>query len=90
MSKQNRETAVKDGRFIYTVMEVCRGSFIPENAGQLYFSPALAANANPEASEYLKQMIRMLNLSVSSKGENAEQDEQEALCELKTLEATLW
>lgn len=84
------ETAVKDGRFIYTVMEVYRGTFAPQNAGQLYFSPAIATEATPEAREYLNQMIRMLSNSVSGKGDGADQTEREALSELKKLEAILW
>ena len=85
-----RETAIKDGRFIYTVMEVCRGDFIPENAGQFYFSPALATNTTSEAKAYLKQAIRRLEHSVSGKGEKADPTQQEALRKLINLEATLW
>ncbi len=85
-----REWAVKDGRFVYTVMEVCRGGFVPQNAGQLYFSPALAANPSPEAKEYLSRIIGGLALSVTGKGENADTTELEALRELQKLEETLW
>ncbi len=85
-----RERAIKDGRFIYTVMEVCRGVFLPQNAGQFYFSPALSENCTPEAKEYLTRTIQGLQLSVTGKGENAEQTELDALRELKKLEETLW
>lgn len=85
-----RECAVKDGRFVYTVMEVCRGHFAPQNAGQLYFSPALAANPTPEAKEYLTRIIHGLQLSVTGKSENADNAELEALRELQKLEETLW
>ena len=85
-----QEAAVKDGRFVYTVMEVCRGSFTPRNAGELYFSPALAAKATAEAKQYLSRTVRGLQLSVAGKGENASRTELEALQELQKLEETLW
>ena len=85
-----KECAIKDGRFVYTVMEVCRGGFLPQNAGQFYFSPALSANPTPEAKEYLTRTIRGLQLSVTGKGENAKITETEALKELQNLEETLW
>ena len=85
-----KECAIKDGRFVYTVMEVCREVFLPQNAGQFYFSPALSANCTPEAKEYLTRTIRGLQLSVTGKGENAEITEIEALRELQNLEEILW
>ncbi len=80
-----QERAVKDGRFIYTVMEVVRDAFTPKNAGDLYFSPALSADKSKEANAYLKRTVRMLRLSVEGKGENAEQTEKEALQILEEL-----
>ena len=85
-----QERAIKDGRFVYTVMEVKRSSFAPENAGQYYFSPALAATPSMEAIEYLRRIIYGLELSVASKGENADTTETEALRELRKLEETVW
>ncbi len=85
-----RERAVKDGRFVYTVMEVNRGTFTPQNQGQLYFSPALAANPTPEARQYLTRIVGGLQLSVNGKGEYADKSEFEALQNLKKLEETLW
>ncbi len=80
-----QERAVRDGRFVYTVMEVVRGEFAPQSAGDLYFSPALSADKSAEAKEYLKRTVRMLRLSVEGKGENAEQTEKEALQILEEL-----
>ena len=85
-----KEWAIKDGRFVYTVMEVKRDAFAPQNQGQLYFSPALAANPTPEAREYLSRMIGGLQLSINGKGEDAEESELEALRNLRNLEETLW
>ena len=85
-----REIAIKDGRFVYTVMEVNRGAFTPENAGQLYFSPALSATPTMESKEYLSRIVDGLQLSVKGKGEEAKETELEALRTLKELEETLW
>lgn len=78
-----QEKAVKDGRFIYTVMEVVRGEFTPSNLGEAYFSPALRNDKSEEAREYLKRTVRMLRLSVDGKGANADTYEIEALLKLE-------
>ena len=80
-----KEKAVKDGRFVYTVMEVGRGEFTPSNLGEAYFSPALRNDKSEEAKEYLKRTVRMLRLSVEGKGENADKTEIEALQKLEEL-----
>lgn len=80
-----KEKAVKDGRFVYTVMEVVRRDFAPSNAGQFYLSPALSADGSVEAKEYLHRTVRMLRLSVEGKGENADKTEIEALQKLEEL-----
>jgi tRNA (adenine22-N1)-methyltransferase len=80
-----QELAIKDGRFVYTVMEVVRGHFIPANAGQFYFSPALTADSSADAKEYLTRTIKMLRLSVAGKGEKADKTEIDALQELEEI-----
>lgn len=80
-----QEKAVKDGRFVYTVMEVVRGNFTPESICDLYFSPALSSDTSAEAKEYLKRTAQMLRLSVQGKGENADLSEKEALAKLEEL-----
>lgn len=67
-----REIAVRDGRFVYTVMEATRGSFTPNSKGQFYFSPALLRNPSPEAVEYCKRIIDGVRLSAAYKKEDAE------------------
>lgn len=84
-----KEKAVKDGRFVYTVMEVVRGSFTPDNSGALYFSPALMADASPEAKQYLKRTLRMLRLSIDGKGVKADKTEIEAYSSLQIMEETI-
>lgn len=83
------ELAVRDGRFVYTVMEVVRGSFAPCNSGELYFSPALMADSSPEAKQYLKRTLRMLHLSIEGKGEKADKTEIEAYSSLQKMEETI-
>lgn len=80
-----QEKAVRDGRFVYTVMEVVRGEFTPCNSGEIYFSPALINDKSEEAKEYLRRTVRMLRLSVERKGEIADIAEQKALQELEEL-----
>lgn len=78
-----RERAIRDGRFVYTVMEVIRGSHTPKNCSEYYFSPALMTDRSEEALEYLTRTVRMLRLSVNGKGENADKVEIEALKKLE-------
>lgn len=66
----SRETVLRDGRFLYTVMEV---RFDPDaeklSEEACYFSPALAADAAPEKKEYLRWVIRQLEISISGTGD---------------------
>ena len=59
-----RETVVRDGRFLYTVMEVL---WQPESsaltAGQCYFSPALLQDASPEKKAYLDWVVGGLKVA---------------------------
>ena len=81
-----QEKAVRDGRFIYTVIEVVRGSFTPNNASEFYFSPALKTDSSAEAKEYMIRTIKRLRLSIDGKGINADQTEVQALSALERLE----
>ncbi len=66
-----QELAVRDGRFIYTVMEVVRGNFAPNSEGQFYFSPALLRNFSPEVTEYCQRIVDGVRLSAAYNKENA-------------------
>ncbi len=81
----SREEPVRDGRFIYTVMEVCRGKVGEVTPGQFYFSPALLKSQKIEAREYLLQMMKKLSFSVNGKGAAATPLEAAALKELEEL-----
>ena len=60
-----KETVLRDGRFLYTVMEAC---YQPERCAlteaECYFSPALLNNSTPETAEYLNWVIGGLELSI--------------------------
>ena len=59
-----REVAVRDGRFVYTVMllQFSPGQLL--TPGQCYVSPALRNNLTPDAMEYCRRLYRSLLLSV--------------------------
>jgi tRNA (adenine22-N1)-methyltransferase len=63
-----RETVLRDGRFLYTVMEVC---WAPKSekltVGQRYFSPALLADTAPERVEYYRWVVDGLRIATRHK-----------------------
>lgn len=65
------ETALRDGRFLYTVMEVL---WNPASAkltpGQCHFSPALARCTAPEAAEYRRWVLDLLRLAAEHRPED--------------------
>ena len=78
-----RESVLRDGRFLYTVMEVLYAPDTPRlTVGQWYFSPALQSDPSPEARQYLTRITDGLRLALSHR-ENPEK--QQALEELENL-----
>lgn len=79
-----RETVLRDGRFLYTVMEVL---YAPEEAsltpGQWYFPPALAADTAPELPEFYANLRFRLNRALQGRGASGDTVMEEALRELK-------
>lgn len=60
------ESVLRDGRFLYTVMEVLYDPKVPRlTVGQQHFSPALQENNSAEAKEYLIRITDGLRLSLS-------------------------
>ena len=59
-----RETLVKDGKFIYSVMEVDGHLECPLTPAQWYLSPALLADASVHLPEYYRRIRNGLALNV--------------------------
>ena len=65
------ETALRDGRFLYTVMEVLWNPAAPKlTPGQCHFSPALARCTAPEAAEYRRWVLDLLRLAAAHRPED--------------------
>lgn len=54
------ETALRDGRFVYTVIEVWPEAAPPLTPGQWYFPPAMLENPGPETAEYFRRTLAHL------------------------------
>ncbi len=78
-----RESALKDGRFLYTVMEVIYRQDAAFTPGQCYFSPALAKELTDENLAYYRQVLMRLERAVSGQKETADPFLKAALQELK-------
>jgi tRNA A22 N-methylase len=77
------ESAIKDGRFIYTVMEVYWDPEYPKlSIGEWYFPPALLENPSADTIGYFKYVVEGLRIATAHK-EDAEK--QQALQELLAL-----
>jgi len=80
------ETVLRDGRFLYTVMEVI---FQPEyprlSVGEYYFPPALLENPAVELPEYYGRLLFSLRRAVTNQKENADPQMVAALAELEKL-----
>ena len=77
------ETVAKDGKFLYTVMEVIFYPSEPLTPGQCYISPALLEDHGPELSAYCARIIGGLRLAVENKGADAALEQAQALAELE-------
>ena len=78
-----RESALKDGRFLYTVMEACWNPDAPRlTVGQWYLPPALLSNAYPETAEYVFRTMDGLQLAVAHRNDP---EKKQALEELEAL-----
>lgn len=78
-----RETVLRDGRFLYTVMEVLWNPQAPRlTAGQWYFPPALRDCMAPETHEYYRWVVDGLKLAVQHRPDD---ENRQALAELEEL-----
>lgn len=79
------ETVLRDGRFLYTVMEVVYQPGYTLTAGECYFPPALLENPAKDLPEYYQQVIFRLNRAITGQKDDADQTMVQALAELKEL-----
>ena len=78
------ESVLRDGRFLYTVMEVVWQPDYPRlTVGQWYFPPALLENPAEELPEYFGRLLFSLHRAVNGRGENADPQMVAALEELE-------
>lgn len=78
-----KELLLRDGRFLYTVMEVIYEDSISLSPGQCFISPALQKNSASELLEYYRRTCKNLHLTVDSKGNLADPMLRAALTELE-------
>ena len=78
------ESIVRDGHFLYTVMDVSRESSNTLTPGQCYLSPALLRHTGPELSEYYARITAGLRQAVNGKGRDRVPELARAYDELTT------
>ena len=79
----SRETVLRDGRFLYTVMEVLWQPDAPRlTAGQWHFPPALLNCGAPETEEYCRWVADGLRLAVQHR---PDEENRQALSELEAI-----
>ena len=79
------ESVVRDGRFLYTAMEVEWHPGYTLTPGQWFFPPALLENPAECVPEYFQRTVNTLRKIVDGRGENAEPELVEALSQLDAL-----
>lgn len=83
-----RERVLRDGRFLYTVMELLWEPGTALTPGQCYISPALLETKDPLLPEYIRWVTEHLGLSVANQPDISPR-EKSAYEELKKLEASV-
>ena len=88
----NRETLAKDGKFVYSVMEVCFGEAEAPALWEHYISKALLQDGSPLLKEYYDRLRHGLRLSVEGlrrSGSEELEESEETLRQLDALEGTI-
>ena len=79
------ETVLKDGRFLYTIMEVVYQPGMELTAGGCHFPPALLSNPTPDVPAFYRWVVGGLKMIVENQGEHAHPFKVQALEELTNL-----
>ena len=78
------ESVLKDGRFLYTVMEVLWSPEMPRlTVGGWYIPPAMLKNTQPETKEYCNRILEGLRLATTHRDDP---EKKQALEELENLQ----
>ena len=81
------ESVLRDGRFLYTVMEVIWQPDYPKlTTGEYYFPSAILENPSPEVPEYYQSVVFRLERAIKGRGET-DGEMVAALHELRSLVA---
>lgn len=81
-----REAVLRDGKFLYTQMEVCWQPGDRLSPGQCYLSPAMLENLTPEVTEHSRWVYRELKKIVTARSETADPWMRQAVDELSTYD----
>ena len=80
------ESVLWDGRFLYTIMEICWKPEYPRlTPGAWYFPPAMLENPSRETIEYYHRMVKNLRTAIDARGDKADPQLKEILQELEAL-----
>ena len=80
-----REAVLRDGRFLYTIMEVIYHPNCPKlTPGEAYFSPALLADPSKDVPAYYQWVMGGLEIATAHQNDP---EKMQALSELKALAA---
>ena len=83
------ESVLRDGKFLYTVMEVVWQPDYPRlSCGEWYFPPALLENPGEALPEYYRYVTNGLRIAVTNQGDSVEPTKITALQELEALANT--
>ena len=79
------ETVLKDGKFLYTIMEVVYMPGMELTAGGCHFPPALLKNPSKDLPQFYRWVVGGLRMIVENQRENAHPFKVQALEELTNL-----
>lgn len=81
-----KETVLRDGRFLYTVMDVVyQPDHTPPESWEYHFPATITAIPSKETAEYYQQILTRLQRSVTGQGQNADPEIISVLQALKSL-----
>lgn len=64
------ERVLRDGRFLYTVMDISYAPHRPRlTPGQCWFPPAMLVSPTPETGEYYRRTVKNLRMAIAARGE---------------------